>query len=107
MEATPVQVYHEPLPQPRERRGINGLAIASFVCSLCWGYGVLSIVAIVFAMVARSQIRNHEEAGREQPGNGFAIAGLVIGIVGLVVTAIVVLIALAAAGSTSTTTTTY
>jgi len=105
-QTPPVQVYHEALPQ--RKAGINGLAIASFVCSLCWGYGLLSIVSIVFALVARSQIRKNAEIGRDQPGNGFAIAGLVIGIVGLVITAIIILIALAAAGSaSSTTTTTY
>ena len=58
-QTPPVQVYHEALPQ--RKAGINGLAIASFVCSLCWGYGLLSIVSIVFALVARSQIRKNAE----------------------------------------------
>ena len=76
--------------------GINGFAIASFVCSLSWGYGFLSVLGIVFALVARHQISAHSDAGHDQPGNNFAIAGLVIGIVGAVVTPIIVLIMLAA-----------
>lgn len=59
----------------------NGLAVASLVCSLVWLGGLGSILGIVFGIVARSQIRKAE--GNVQ-GNGLALAGIIIGVVGLV-----------------------
>ncbi len=59
----------------------NGLAVASLVCSLVWLGGLGSILAIVFGFVARSQIKRSE--GNVQ-GNGLAVAGIIIGFVGLV-----------------------
>jgi len=89
----------DPQPLVRRQPGVNGLAIASFVCSLVWGYGLLSVVAIVLSVMARKQIRSYNEVeSLHQPGDGFAIAGLVIGIIGAVVTAIVILALLAASG---------
>jgi hypothetical protein len=55
-------------------RGTNGLAIASFVCSLL----CVNVVAIVLGHVALSQIKRTNEEGR-----GLAIAGLVIGYITL------------------------
>ena len=59
----------------------NGLAVASLVCSLVWLGGLGSILAIVFGFMARSQIKRSE--GNVQ-GNGLAVAGIIIGFVGLV-----------------------
>ncbi len=59
----------------------NGLAVASLVCSLVWLGGLGSILAIVFGIIARSQIRKSE--GNVQ-GTGLALAGIIIGVVGLV-----------------------
>lgn len=59
----------------------NGMAVASLVCSLVWLAGVGSILAIIFGFVARGQIKRSE--GSVQ-GNGLAIAGIIIGFVGLV-----------------------
>jgi len=81
--------------QVRRQPGVNGLAIASFVCSLFWGYGLLSVVAIVLSLMARKQIREHQAQGLHQSGDGFALAGLIIGIVGAVITGMVVLLILA------------
>ncbi len=58
----------------------NGLAIASFVLSLVWFAGLGSIFAIIFSLVARKNIK---ESRGSQTGDGLAIAGLVIGIVGI------------------------
>jgi hypothetical protein len=58
----------------------NGLAIASFVFSLLWLAGLGSLLAIIFAASARRKIKRSR--GRET-GDGLAIAGLVIGILGL------------------------
>ena len=58
----------------------NGLAIASLVLSIFWLGGLASVLAIIFGVVARRQIRL---SGGRQGGDGIALAGLVIGIVGL------------------------
>lgn len=68
----------------------NGLAIASLVLGILWLYWVGSILAIIFGHVALHQIGE-----RRQGGRGLAIAGLVLGYIGLafLVLAIVVVIA--------------
>jgi hypothetical protein len=58
----------------------SGLAIASLVLSILWIGGLGSILAVVFGVVALSQIRNSQ--GRKQ-GSGLAIAGLIIGGIGI------------------------
>ena len=60
----------------------NGLAITSFVLGLLgWAAcGLGSILAVVLGFVARNQIRNSN--GR-QGGDGLAIAGVVLGFVGI------------------------
>jgi hypothetical protein len=77
-----------------------------FLLSLCWGYGLLSALAIVFAVVARKQIK-----ASEQNGDGLAIAGLVIGILGAIVAVIIIIIiiiiAAAAVSSSSGYSSTY
>ncbi len=73
-----VPQYYYP---PGGARPTNGLAIASLVLSIIWLAGLGSLLAITFGIVARRQIRS--SAGR-QGGDGVALAGLVIGIVGLV-----------------------
>jgi Domain of unknown function (DUF4190) len=73
------------------RRGTNGLAVASLVCS-CAGIvllGVPSIVGIVLGFVARAKIR---QSNGEERGDGLALAGIIVGlvVVGLVLLVIVV-----------------
>ena len=58
----------------------SGLAIASFVLSLVWIFGLGSLLAVVFAIIARKNIKRSRGT---QNGNGLAIAALVIGILGL------------------------
>ena len=71
---------------------INPLAIASLVCSLvCWGIG--SIAAIVLGRMAKQQIA---ESGGTQSGEGLAQAGIIIGIVGLVLAVLYVILIVAA-----------
>src|ERR1700722_4019262 len=55
---------------------MNGLAIASFVCSIVGFFFITFIVAIVLGFVARSQIKN---SGGRQRGDGLSIAGIIIG----------------------------
>jgi hypothetical protein len=60
------------LPQPQKT---NGMAIASLVLSLVG----CSLLAIIFGGIAMSQINKGNGTGK-----GLAIAGLVIGILGLI-----------------------
>ena len=75
-----------PLPPPGSyyvvtpQRSTNGFAVASFVLSILWISGLGSILAVIFALKARSSISRSNGA---EGGNGLAIAGLVIGIVGI------------------------
>lgn len=70
----PPQVYYVPV-----RQYTNGLAIASFVLGLTWVFWIGSFLAIVFGLVALSQI---SASDGKQSGEGFAIAGLVLGVIG-------------------------
>ena len=67
----------------------NGLAVAAMVLGIVWVYWIGSILAVIFGHVAIAQIRG---SGGTQRGRGMAIAGLVLGYVGigLLVVAIVV-----------------
>ena len=74
------------------QRSTNGLAIASMVLGIIWIYWLGSLLAVVFGHVALNQIKRNPL----QDGRGMAIAGLVLGYVGLVVLALVVLGVMAA-----------
>jgi hypothetical protein len=81
--------------------GTNGFAIAGFILGILWGYGVLTILAIIFSLIGIKQARE-----RNQGGRGLAIAGLVLGIVGVVGALILILLLVVAGHSSSTTSTT-
>jgi hypothetical protein len=76
-------------PAPTAQQvGVTGFGIAALVLGLLWMYGVGSILAIIFGVLGRKQCDRGERNGR-----GLATAGLVLGIVGLSVIALVVLVA--------------
>jgi hypothetical protein len=54
------------------------MAIASMVLGILWLYWIGSVLALVFGYVALSQIRKNSQSGR-----GMAIAGVVLGWVGV------------------------
>jgi hypothetical protein len=56
------------------------LAIAAFVISLLWLWGIGSIIAVFMASIAMGDTRKGTHAGR-----GLAVAALVIGILGILV----------------------
>jgi hypothetical protein len=58
----------------------NGFSIASLVLGIVWVFGVGSILAVIFGFVARKQIR---ESGGRQSGGGLALAGIILGFVGI------------------------
>ena len=73
-------VYRAHVPQA-EGRKTNGFAVASLVLGLVWIWGLGSLLALIFGLVGLSQIRASED---REGGKGMAIAGVVLGIVGLV-----------------------
>jgi len=72
---TPYVGYQTPFGAPPAKR-TNGLAIASFICSILGIFVIPCIIGIVFGFVARSQIRQSNGA---QGGEGLALAGIIIG----------------------------
>jgi hypothetical protein len=66
----------------------NRMAVAGFACSvagiLCCAVGVLSIVGIILSSIGLSQIRQNPRQG----GKGLAVAGIIIGILGLILVAV-------------------
>jgi hypothetical protein len=66
------------------------------VLGILWIWWLGSILALVFGYMARKQIRENH-----QNGDGMAIAGIVLGWIGLGTLVIVALVAIAGAGSGS------
>jgi hypothetical protein len=64
---------------PAGARQTNGFAIASLVLSLA-AVGIGSILGVIFGVIARREIR---ASGGSQGGEGLAMAGLIIGSIGL------------------------
>ncbi|MEU5880390.1 DUF4190 domain-containing protein [Spirillospora sp. NPDC047279] len=93
--SVPYDPYRMPPRQPQAPRpaGTNGLAIASLVLGILWLCWIGSIVAIVTGFIALGQIRRTGQSGR-----GLAIAGIVLGVLG-VLTGIVTGIVIALAGN--------
>jgi hypothetical protein len=60
----------------------NGLAIASLVLGVLWIWWIGSVLALVFGYRARREIKR--SAGRQQ-GAGLALAGIVLGWIGIAV----------------------
>jgi hypothetical protein len=73
----------------------NGFAIASMVLGILWVYWIGSILALVFGYIGKSQI---DHSGGTQTGRGMAIAGIVLGWVGV---ALIVVVVIAVAADSS------
>jgi len=63
---------------PPPPRRTNAMAVASMVVGILWIYWIGSILALIFGYVARHQIRRSGDGG-----NGMAIAGIVLGWIGV------------------------
>jgi hypothetical protein len=88
------QGYAQPLVVQAAKT--NGFSIASLVLGILWIYWIGSILALVFGYVAKSQI---DRSGGQQGGRGMAIAGIVLGWIGVGV--LVLIIALVIIGVSS------
>jgi hypothetical protein len=74
----------------------NGLAIAAMVLGILWLYWLGSILALIFGYVAKNQIDNSRG---QEGGRGMAIAGIVLGWVGVAILSIIIIAALAASSN--------
>ncbi|CAB4712983.1 unannotated protein [freshwater metagenome] len=77
--------YGAPLPVSS---GTNGMSIAALVLGILWLYGVGSILSLIFGYISLGQIKRDPS----QKGKGMAIAGVVLGWVGIVGLIIVIAI---------------
>lgn len=78
-----------PYPYPAGRP-TSGLAVAALVLGIVWVWGVGSILAVIFGHVALAETKDGRKGG-----HGLAIAGLVLGWIG-VAGLVIMLITLAA-----------
>lgn len=87
----PPQVQYQMIPAATKT---SGLAIASLVLGILWVYWLGSILAVIFAFVSLSQMKKDPRIG----GRGMAIAGMVLGWIGI---ATLLLVIMVAAGSST------
>jgi len=59
----------------------SGMAIASLILGILWIGGLGSILAVIFGHIARKEIR---EGRASAQGGGLALAGIIMGWVGIV-----------------------
>ncbi len=81
--------------EPSPSAGTNGLAVVALVCGILWGFGLFSVLALIFGAVARGQIRE-----RRQRGKGLATAGVALGTIGIIASMIVALVVAGAVDQT-------
>jgi hypothetical protein len=72
--------YPPPYQPYPPQRTTNGFAVASMVLGILWLYWIGSILAVIFGHIARHQVR---ESKGWQKGGGMAMAGLVLGWIGI------------------------
>ncbi|MDQ6853850.1 MAG: DUF4190 domain-containing protein [Actinomycetota bacterium] len=72
--------YPEPQQQWGRPLGTSGFAIASLVLGIVWAFWIGSILALIFGYVALRQVKRSEGW---LTGRGMAIAGIVLGWVGI------------------------
>lgn len=97
---TPVSAVPNQGPTPALARPTSGLAVAGFILSLLWLFGLGSVAAIACSIVAFQRTKTGQAGG-----HGLAVASLVIGVLGLISAVLIVvsflLFPLLAAGTTA------
>jgi hypothetical protein len=76
------QQYGTTQQYPGQALKTNGLAVASLVLGLLWLFWLGSLLAVIFGFVSLLQI---ERSNGTQRGRGMAIAGIILGCIGLAV----------------------
>ena len=74
----------------------NGFSIAALVLGIVWIYWIGSILALVFGYIAKSQIDN---SNGTQTGRGMAIAGIVLGWIGVGILVLLIVLFLVGAAA--------
>ena len=83
-----------PQRAPVAQTGTCGFAIASMVLGILWIWGIGSVLALVFGYISRRRI---DESEGSLTGRGMAIAGIVLGWIGVVaLIAVIIAIVIAA-----------
>ena len=72
----------------QQPQSTNGFAIASLVLGILWIYWIGSALALIFGYIAKSQI---DSSGGRQSGRGMAIAGIVLGWIGVGILVLLIL----------------
>lgn len=86
-------------PHPPDRPagahvGANAMAIASMILGIVWVLWIGSILALVFGYIGLHQIRRTRESGR-----GMAIAGIVLGWIGVATLLLLIVLGIAGSGT--------
>ena len=89
-QGVPSPAYYAPAPRPVST---NGLAVAALVLGIVWFFWIGSILAVVLGHCALHQISRDPRYG----GRGMAVAGLVLGYVGIATMTFWILMAVLAA----------
>ena len=76
-------------PAPYTAASTNGLAVASLVLGCLFCLLITGVLAVIFGNVALSQIQRSQGAQR---GRGLAIAGIVLGWIGIALMAVLVFV---------------
>jgi hypothetical protein len=84
---------------PAQASGTNGFAIASLVLGIVWIVGLGSLLAVIFGVMAKNQI---DRSGGRESGRGMAVAGVVLGAIGLAGLIVWIILIAAVASSTPT-----
>ena len=62
---------------------VNGMSIASLILGVVWIGGLGSLLAVIFGFIAKKRIK---DSNGQQGGAGLAIAGIILGFLGLAAT---------------------
>jgi hypothetical protein len=65
---------------PPQVQSSNGMAIASMILGILWLYWIGSILALIFGYIGKNQI---DQSQGRQGGRGMAVAGIVLGWIGI------------------------
>ena len=84
----PASPLDAPAPvSPEVPQRTNGFAVVSLSMGIIWYFWIGSILALIFGYIAKGQI---DASQGQQKGRGFAIAGIVLGWVGVGILALVI-----------------